>query len=247
MNALAAPGEVVGTVAAQSIGEPTTQMTLNTFHFAGVSAKNVTLGAPRCACWAGPRCTHAGPLLGRAACWAAAGPPLPVVAVRLPAHSPPHPHQPDPTRTHTPAPRRAAPHRDHQHCQEHQDAQPDSAPAGRGGARQGGGQGGAVLPGVHHAAPRHAGACVGGEEGGVLTVLVWAWQGGAACAWAERCCHAQPPPTHTTPPHIYPHPHPPLLPRPPRFTTTPTRAPPPLRRTASGWRATLTSTRCAGG
>ncbi|PSC72236.1 DNA-directed RNA polymerase II subunit 1 [Micractinium conductrix] len=47
MNALAAPGEVVGTVAAQSIGEPTTQMTLNTFHFAGVSAKNVTLGVPR--------------------------------------------------------------------------------------------------------------------------------------------------------------------------------------------------------
>ena len=45
--ALAAPGEVVGTVAAQSIGEPTTQMTLNTFHFAGVSAKNVTLGVPR--------------------------------------------------------------------------------------------------------------------------------------------------------------------------------------------------------
>ncbi len=32
---MAAPGEVVGTVAAQSIGEPTTQMTLNTFHFAG--------------------------------------------------------------------------------------------------------------------------------------------------------------------------------------------------------------------
>ena len=44
---LAHPGEVVGTVAAQSIGEPTTQMTLNTFHFAGVSAKNVTLGVPR--------------------------------------------------------------------------------------------------------------------------------------------------------------------------------------------------------
>ena len=47
MSAMAAPGEVVGTVAAQSIGEPTTQMTLNTFHFAGVSAKNVTLGVPR--------------------------------------------------------------------------------------------------------------------------------------------------------------------------------------------------------
>ncbi|KAL3846325.1 hypothetical protein ACJIZ3_003728 [Penstemon smallii] len=34
-------------VAAQSIGEPATQMTLNTFHYAGVSAKNVTLGVPR--------------------------------------------------------------------------------------------------------------------------------------------------------------------------------------------------------
>ena len=41
------PGEMVGNIAAQSIGEPATQMTLNTFHFAGVSAKNVTLGVPR--------------------------------------------------------------------------------------------------------------------------------------------------------------------------------------------------------
>lgn len=47
MQAVASPGEMIGTVAAQSIGEPTTQMTLNTFHFAGVSAKNVTLGVPR--------------------------------------------------------------------------------------------------------------------------------------------------------------------------------------------------------
>ena len=39
---------MVGAVAAQSIGEPATQMTLNTFHFAGVSAKsNVTRGIPR--------------------------------------------------------------------------------------------------------------------------------------------------------------------------------------------------------
>jgi DNA-directed RNA polymerase II subunit RPB1 len=38
---------MVGTVAAQSLGEPTTQMTLNTFHNAGVAAKNVTLGVPR--------------------------------------------------------------------------------------------------------------------------------------------------------------------------------------------------------
>ena len=43
----AAPGEMVGVLAAQSIGEPATQMTLNTFHFTGVSAKNVTLGVPR--------------------------------------------------------------------------------------------------------------------------------------------------------------------------------------------------------
>ncbi|XP_030386688.1 DNA-directed RNA polymerase II subunit RPB1-like [Scaptodrosophila lebanonensis] len=41
------PGEMVGALAAQCIGEPATQMTLNTFHFAGVSAKNVTLGVPR--------------------------------------------------------------------------------------------------------------------------------------------------------------------------------------------------------
>ncbi|XP_070193004.1 DNA-directed RNA polymerase II subunit RPB1-like isoform X1 [Littorina saxatilis] len=41
------PGEMVGALAAQSIGEPATQMTLNTFHYAGVSAKNVTLGVPR--------------------------------------------------------------------------------------------------------------------------------------------------------------------------------------------------------
>ena len=42
------PGEMVGPIAAQSIGEPATQMTLNTFHFAGVSAKsNVTRGIPR--------------------------------------------------------------------------------------------------------------------------------------------------------------------------------------------------------
>jgi DNA-directed RNA polymerase II subunit RPB1 len=41
------PGEMVGPLAAQSLGEPATQMTLNTFHHAGVSAKNVTLGVPR--------------------------------------------------------------------------------------------------------------------------------------------------------------------------------------------------------
>jgi DNA-directed RNA polymerase II subunit RPB1 len=40
-------GEMIGCVAAQSIGEPATQMTLNTLYYAGVSAKNVTLGVPR--------------------------------------------------------------------------------------------------------------------------------------------------------------------------------------------------------
>ena len=41
------PGVMVGPLAAHGMGEPATQMTLNTFHFAGVSAKNVTLGVPR--------------------------------------------------------------------------------------------------------------------------------------------------------------------------------------------------------
>ncbi len=44
---LVEPGEPVGTVAAQSIGEPGTQMTLRTFHYAGVREFNVTLGLPR--------------------------------------------------------------------------------------------------------------------------------------------------------------------------------------------------------
>ena len=43
----ASPGESVGLVAAESIGEPGTQMTLNTFHFAGVSEMNITMGLPR--------------------------------------------------------------------------------------------------------------------------------------------------------------------------------------------------------
>ena len=47
-KAIVNPGEMVGIIAAQSIGEPTTQMTLNTFHFAGVASKsNVTRGVPR--------------------------------------------------------------------------------------------------------------------------------------------------------------------------------------------------------
>uniref|UniRef100_A0A0G4HVH7 DNA-directed RNA polymerase subunit n=1 Tax=Chromera velia CCMP2878 TaxID=1169474 RepID=A0A0G4HVH7_9ALVE len=44
---LVAPGEAVGALAAQSIGEPSTQMTLNTFHLAGSGGANVTLGIPR--------------------------------------------------------------------------------------------------------------------------------------------------------------------------------------------------------
>jgi len=47
-RAIVAPGEMVGMIAAQSIGEPTTQLTLNTFHNAGVASKaNVTRGVPR--------------------------------------------------------------------------------------------------------------------------------------------------------------------------------------------------------
>ena len=41
------PGTAVGALAAQSIGEPGTQMTLKTFHFAGVASMNITLGVPR--------------------------------------------------------------------------------------------------------------------------------------------------------------------------------------------------------
>jgi len=46
-RSLVEPGEAVGIVAAQSIGEPGTQMTLRTFHYAGVREQNVTLGLPR--------------------------------------------------------------------------------------------------------------------------------------------------------------------------------------------------------
>jgi DNA-directed RNA polymerase I subunit RPA1 len=47
IRSLVEPGEAVGIVAGQSVGEPSTQMTLNTFHLAGHSARNVTLGIPR--------------------------------------------------------------------------------------------------------------------------------------------------------------------------------------------------------
>jgi DNA-directed RNA polymerase subunit A' len=46
-NAKVEPGQAVGVVTAQSIGEPGTQMTLRTFHFAGIRERNVTLGLPR--------------------------------------------------------------------------------------------------------------------------------------------------------------------------------------------------------
>ena len=46
-SSLVEPGEPVGTVAAQSLGEPSTQMTLRVFHYAGVREFNVTLGLPR--------------------------------------------------------------------------------------------------------------------------------------------------------------------------------------------------------
>ena len=47
-RAIVSPGEMVGVIAGQSIGEVSTQMTLNTFHFAGVASKsNITRGVPR--------------------------------------------------------------------------------------------------------------------------------------------------------------------------------------------------------
>lgn len=47
MRCMSDAGDNVGLLAAQSIGEPSTQMTLNTFHFAGRGEMNVTLGIPR--------------------------------------------------------------------------------------------------------------------------------------------------------------------------------------------------------
>lgn len=46
-NAKIEAGEAAGVVSAQSIGEPGTQMTMRTFHYAGVAEINVTLGLPR--------------------------------------------------------------------------------------------------------------------------------------------------------------------------------------------------------
>ncbi len=50
LRAAVAPGEAVGVLTAQSVGEPSTQMTLNTFHMAGRGEANVTLGIPRLRC-----------------------------------------------------------------------------------------------------------------------------------------------------------------------------------------------------
>ena len=47
INSTIQPGESVGIIASQSIGEPSTQLTLNTFHLAGHGSVNVTLGIPR--------------------------------------------------------------------------------------------------------------------------------------------------------------------------------------------------------
>ncbi|KAG0711590.1 DNA-directed RNA polymerase I subunit RPA1 [Chionoecetes opilio] len=47
LDSIVNPGEAVGALCAQALGEPLTQMTLNTFHFAGRDELNVTLGVPR--------------------------------------------------------------------------------------------------------------------------------------------------------------------------------------------------------
>ena len=52
MRSLAAPGEAVGVLAAQSVGEPSTQMTLNTFHMAGMGGlRACALMRGMCSCF----------------------------------------------------------------------------------------------------------------------------------------------------------------------------------------------------
>ncbi len=46
-NKLVKPGTAVGIIAAQSIGEPGTQLTMRTFHTGGVAGKDITQGLPR--------------------------------------------------------------------------------------------------------------------------------------------------------------------------------------------------------
>lgn len=66
------PGSAVGALCAQSIGEPGTQMTLKTFHFAGVASMNITLGVPRIKeiinASKAIRCLPPSPFCSRAAC-----------------------------------------------------------------------------------------------------------------------------------------------------------------------------------
>src|SRR3989344_3623464 len=47
LNARIDPGEAIGVITAESFGEPSTQMILRTFHFAGVAEMNITVGLPR--------------------------------------------------------------------------------------------------------------------------------------------------------------------------------------------------------
>ena len=47
IKAKIAPGEAIGMITAEAVGEPGTQMTLNVFHLAGVAEVGVTLGLPR--------------------------------------------------------------------------------------------------------------------------------------------------------------------------------------------------------
>ena len=46
-RAIIEPGEPVGAISGESFGEPATQMTLKTFHFAGVASMDITQGVPR--------------------------------------------------------------------------------------------------------------------------------------------------------------------------------------------------------
>ena len=46
-RAIVEPGEPVGALSGESFGEPATQMTLKTFHFAGVASMDITQGVPR--------------------------------------------------------------------------------------------------------------------------------------------------------------------------------------------------------
>ena len=72
-RSIISPGEAVGVATAHSLGEPATQMTLKTFHFAGVASMNVTLGVPRIT-----EIINANPVRCRVPLW------LPVRIVKVP-------------------------------------------------------------------------------------------------------------------------------------------------------------------